>query len=403
VLGRLLDDSFAPEVRADVTLLTLARLSGNSCYRYAAPFLATIARGLDVSLRQVGVALAVAELAGLLSPYLARLVDRLGQRRAMAGGLVGVAAGTALAGSSQGVVMFAIALIVMEECKVVFDIGLGSWIASRVPYDRRGVVVGLTETSWALGLLVGVSLMGLVTAATSWRVAYVFAAVGVLTMSALVAARVPNAAPVAQHHVDAPLQRATIGRSGWLAVLGAMMLMAACQCLFVTFGGWLEDSFDFTPAALAGVTFFLGAGELASSITSARRTDRWGKERSAALGAGLMIPGAIALAMWHGNVAIGLALLMVIIVGFEFAIVSTLALASHLVPSSPARGLGLMIGAGTLGRALASIPATRLYERSGIAWPAMMCAVLAACAVAAMWARTHHVRLVDGARPAIAR
>src|SRR5215203_619614 len=59
VLGRFLDDSFAPEVRSGVTTLTVARLSANSCYRYSAPFLATIARGLDVSLEQVGVALAI--------------------------------------------------------------------------------------------------------------------------------------------------------------------------------------------------------------------------------------------------------------------------------------------------------------------------------------------------------
>ena len=78
VLGRFLDDSFAPEVRTDITALTVSRLAANSCYRYSAPFLATIARGLDVSLDQIGVALAIAELGGLLSPLTARLVDRLG-------------------------------------------------------------------------------------------------------------------------------------------------------------------------------------------------------------------------------------------------------------------------------------------------------------------------------------
>lgn len=389
MLGRFLDDSYAPEVRTDITALTLTRLAANSCYRYSAPFLATIARGLDVSLEQVGMALAIAELGGLLSPLTARMVDRLGQRTSMVGGLLAMTLGTVLAATSQGVVMFAVALLVLSQGKIVFDIGLGSWIATHVPYERRSVVVGITETSWALGLLVGVSLMGLLTAATNWRGAYVLGAAAVATMAGLVARRIPRAAPVTKHeHATRTTGMGRLDRAGWIAVAGSFTLMASSQSLFVTFGGWLEDSFDFTPAKLSAVTFALGLGELASSITSARRTDRWGKERSAAFGAGLMIPSAIGLTLWHQHLAVGLVLLVIAVAGFEFAIVSTLALAGTLVPGSPARGLGMMIGAGTLGRAAASIPATRLYERSGLGWPAAMCAILATCTVLAMIARS---------------
>ena len=228
--------------------------------------------------------------------------------------------------------------------------------------------------------------MGLVTAASSWRVAYALAALCVGMMAVMVARRVPRAASVTATRRTAD-HVGGLGRRGWLAVAGALTLMAASQCVFVTFGGWLEDSFDFTPAALSAVTFGLGLGELAASITSARRTDRWGKERSAALGAGLMVPSAIGLALWNDHLGIGLALLVVAVVGFEFAIVSTLAIASHLFAGSPARGLGLMIGAGTFGRALASIPATRLYANSGIGWPAAMTAALASITVVAMLLR----------------
>jgi predicted MFS family arabinose efflux permease len=239
--------------------------------------------------------------------------------------------------------------------------------------------------------LIGVSLMGLVTAATNWRGAYVLAAGGVVAMAALVAHRIPRsstALPPGPSSDSTTLVRSGIGRAGWMAVAGSFTLMASSQSLFVTFGGWLEDSFDFTPAKLSAVTFALGLGELASSITSARRTDQWGKERSVAMGAALMIPSAIGLTLWHEHLAIGMALLVIAVAGFEFAIVSTLAMASSVVAGSPARGLGLMIGASTLGRAAASIPATRLYERSGIGWPAAMCAGLATCTVIAMLGRT---------------
>mgnify|MGYP001010744566 CR=1 FL=1 len=45
--------------------------------------------------------------------------------------------------------------------------------------------------------------------------------------------------------------------------------------------------------------------------------------------------------------------------------------------SGAAFGMSVMLAAGTLGRALSSIPATRVYTRYGMAWPAAMCAVLA--------------------------
>jgi len=391
VLGRaldsLLDDRESPEVRRDVTTLTVARLCANSCYRFAAPFLAIIARGVGVSLDQIGIALAIAELSGLLSPLTARLVDHLPRRTAMGLGLVGVVLGTVLAASSVGLAMFAVALVILSQSKVLFDLGLGSWIADHVPYERRGAVVGLTETSWALALLVGVSTMGLVTAVSSWRVGYLTGAASVLLMAAIVVRQLPSEPKVTMHRTHAEGEKRpalALGARGWLVVAGACTLMMASQSLFVTFGSWLEDSFEFTPASISVIVFALGIGELAASITSARRTDRWGKETSTARGAALMVPAGILLAVGHGNIGIGVVALTVAIVGFEFAIVSVLAVGSALVPGSPARGLAVLLSGGTMGRAIASIPATRLYEQHGMVWPAAMSAAFASCTVAAM-------------------
>jgi MFS family permease len=207
VLGRaldsLLDERESPEVRRDVTTLTVARLFANSFYLFAPPFLAVIARGVGVSLDQIGIALAIAELSGLLSPLTARLVDHLPRRSAMGLGLVGVVLGTVLAASSVGLAMFTVALVILSQSKVLFDLGLGSWIADHVPYERRGAVVGLTETSWALALLVGVSTMGLATAVSSWRVGYLTGAASVLLMAAIVVRQLPREAKVTMHRTHA--------------------------------------------------------------------------------------------------------------------------------------------------------------------------------------------------------
>ena len=52
---------------------------------------------------------------------------------------------------------------------------------------------------------------------------------------------------------------------------------------------------------------------------------------------------------------------------------------------SAAKGMALMFTMGTFGRALASIPATALYVRYGMAWPPLLCAGLAAATVVVLW------------------
>ncbi len=385
----MLDDSYPEAVRRDVTTVTIAKLTANAAYRFAPPFLATIARGLDVDLTDLGVALAISELCGLLSPLIGRLAERVSRRWSMAGGLVGVAAGAALAGVSTDVVTFGAGLFVLAISKIVFDVGLGAWLADHVPYATRGRVVGLTETAWALGLLVGVSVMGLITAATSWRWGYAAAAVAVLVMAGVLAVRIDAGAR--RHPATAPAgvadPTARLSSAGWAAVVGLFCLMSATQALFVTFGPWLEDEFGVSNAGLAAVAFGLGALELAASTTSAARTDRWGKERSVAAGSAVMVPAALALSVADQHLVPGLVLLGLFIAAFEFAIVSCIPIGGELIPGSPARGLGTMIACGTLGRAFTAIPATRLYDRWGLSAAALLGAAFAALAGTAMIVR----------------
>ena len=386
MLRRALNVDESPEVRRNITLVTGARLITNSSYRFTLPFLAIIAKGLDVNVAQFGVAIAVSELVGLLAPFLGRTVDRLGQRAAMGMGLIGVAAGATLAAASQNLFMFGLALVLMGQSSILYLLGMGAWIAQRVPYERRGRVTGITEISWALGLLIGVSSLGLVTAATNWRVAYGLAAAATVAVAIAVIMRVEGAPAV--RDIDQPMIHAPIrlSRSAKLVLLGAFALTVASQSLFVTFGTWLKEEHGFSETTLSAMAFALGAGELAASLLSAKYADRWGKERSMAWGAALMVPAAIALAVGHATMAVGLIAFVVAIVGFEFSIVSAIPIGSQLIASSPARGLGLLIGAETLGRSFVSIPATRAYANHGMAWPAAICAVAATCTTLAVLA-----------------
>jgi len=370
MLNRLLDDSFDKEIRRNITAVTIARLVANAAYRFAPLFLATIARGFDVSLSTLGFAIFVSELSGFASPFAGRIVDRLTHRNSMVLGLIGSAVGCTIAAVSTSPLMFAVGVTVLALTKQSFDLGLGAWIADHVPYNQRGKIVGLTETAWALGLLVGVSIMGLITAASNWRIGFGFAVLCLVVSMFVIFNRVTNEARVPHESHSTTPQRVT-GNS-WLVVAAMFFIMCSAQNLFVTFGAWLEDEFQFGAARLAVAGFSLGLVELVASVSSSRQTDKWGKERSIALGALLVIPGGIFLCLGSNNLIIGLIGVFIYFLGFEFSVVSLLSLATSLVPNSPGTGLGWVLGAGTLGRAVMAIIATHLFESFGVQGPALM-------------------------------
>ena len=384
VLGRRLDDSFAPEVRRNITVITLARLIANACYRFAPPFLAIIVRDFDVSLSEAGFALFVSELTGLASPLIGRFTDRVSHRTSMIVGLVGTAIGCTIAAVSPSLVGFAIGITVLVSTKQSFDIGLGSWIADHVPYRQRGRIVGLTETSWALGLLLGVSIMGIVTALTSWRVGYGVAIASTVVITSVIWRRI-SAEPPARASVVSGVAGRITGRA-WLAVLTMFFIMSSAQNLFVTFGSWLADDYGFAAAQLTIVGFSLGAVELFSSLFSANRTDRWGKERSIVLGTALIVPGGLMLAFGSESLSVGLLGLGIYLLGFEFAVVSLLPIASEIVPDNPGTGLGWVLGAGAMGRAVMSLVSTQAYDLGGIAVPGIIGPMLAMCGAASILA-----------------
>ena len=389
MLSRWLDDSFSPLVKKNITLLTGARLTTNACYRFTPPFVAIIAKGFNISLSEIGIALTISELSGLLSPFIGKFVDYLSRRAAMLTGLLGIGLGALLAGVSPNIYIFTIGVTLISTTKNFFDLGMSGWISDHVPYEKRGRYIGITEISWALGLLIGVSLMGVITALSSWRAGFIAGVCGTAISLLFIASRIK----AEEHEVASRVADDGVRLSGrgWLVVATMFATMCASQCIFITFGAWLDDEFGFGAIGIAAVGFSFGIVELYASITSASKTDSWGKEKSIAIGCLIMVPGGVALWLVSQNLVLGLLALLIYILGFEFAVVSMLPLATHLVPKRPGSGLGLVIGAGTLGRSVMSLVATRAYESSnGIALPALIGA--ASAGVATLLIYSYHRR-----------
>jgi DHA1 family inner membrane transport protein len=378
VFVRFVDDSYAGVVRSNLNRLVWGRLVSNACYRFAPPFIAVIARGLDVSVTQMGIAFMIGEFAGLGSPLIGRFVDRRNRIVSMMLGITGITAAIFVAATSTTLVQFAIAMFLLSASKVLFDTSLIIWVNDHVPYEKRGRIVGIIETSWALSLFIGVALMGLATTLISWRAGFAVGGIAMAITGYLIMGGLPR------HEAHAPAataQRGKIPKAGYLVFASSFCLMAASQCLGITFGPWFEDEFGFTSAAIIGVVIAMGVFELGSSIGSARVMDIWGKEISVRRGAIVSVIGALLMAAGANIAPIAVPMLIVFILGFEFALVSLLPLAANIVPTAGGIGLGLTVGAGTCGRAVFSTVSTWQYENLGPIAPALTAAALSALTV----------------------
>jgi predicted MFS family arabinose efflux permease len=294
-------------------------------------------------------------------------------------GLGGMAVGATIVAASGHLAQFAVGLFVMSLFKIVYDVGQGSWITDHVPFARRGRVVGLTETSWALGLLVGVSAMGLISSALSWSWAYLTGGVFAAVMAVVLWRRIgPDDVGHATSRRHGATRRARLGRAGWLVIASIAALAAASQSMFVTFGAWLEDDHGFTSTTLSAVTFVIGGVELLASSLSTARVDAWGKERSVVGGALVMIVAIAGFLATTGVVPVALAFLGVFIGSFEFSIVCIIPIGGELVPGRPGAGLSRALAASAIGRAVITIPVTAIFDRWGIRWCAVVAMVLAA-------------------------
>ncbi len=365
------------ELRRSVPTITAARLTSNAGIRLWGPLLPQVASGLGVSTATAGLALSAGEFSGVLAPLIGARTDRAGKGRMMAVALVLMAVGSVAAAASGSVLLLALALVAVFCAKTTYDTAMGAWIADRVPYERRGRVVGITETSWAGSLLVVIPVLLLVAAATSWSIAVVCVAAANVVAAGAVRAVVRDGARRAGARGGARVPiRSVLG--AWPLFVSLALLMTASQCLFVVFSSWLADDHGASAAGVSAVSFLLGGIELVASLGTIVVTDRVGKHTAALLGTALMVPAAAVLVIGHGQLAVGIVALVVFTGAFEFALVSTLPMVTEVRPEARGTCLGVAVGLGTLGRGAATIGSTVAYDRvgvSGSAVGALACAV----------------------------
>jgi predicted MFS family arabinose efflux permease len=140
------------------------------------------------------------------------------------------------------------------------------------------------------------------------------------------------------------------------------------------FGVWIEDTFALQIAALGAASAILGLSELGGEGLSAAITDRFGKERTVALGILINIIALAAFPLLRDTYAGAISWLFVIYFSFELAMVSSIALASEVMPAMRATLLAAYIASHAIARMLGDMAAPYLYTR-GFWLNALVCLV----------------------------
>ncbi len=357
-------------LRKPMAAMVLARTTLNTATRMAYPFLPFIARGLGVPLETAASLMALRAATGYASLGVGPLADRH-RRRSLILVALGLFVVTALlaAGFSQFAV-FAVGFVGMGLAKVILDPTSIAYISDRVPYAMRARATGILEIPWALAALVGIPLVGWTIARYGWQAPYWgLAALGALSLVVAV-----WAFPVGDHapHHDGGHILSSLGRAlrvpnvRWMWPM-MLCLVLANEIVFIVYGAWLEGQFGLGAAALGSVSIATGLAELGGEGLSSAFLDRIGKKRGILLGLLALTVAYSLLPFLAGYGLVGAVFtLALILLGFEFTLVSTIPLVSESAPTARATSVSINSTGNQTGRVIGALVGPPLYATVGL-------------------------------------
>jgi predicted MFS family arabinose efflux permease len=340
------------------------RLIFNTFHRMVYPFLPYFMRGLGVDLGKMSAALSLRAMAGAFSPFLAVIADLRGRKAGMLLGTGFFVVGVSLVALHPVFWSFVAALFLATIGYLVFIPSMQAYLGDRVPYEKRGLPIALTELSWSLSFIIGVPLTGFLIAKFGWTSPFPWLA-GLGLLALILLSRLLPADPPPARHGAHPLASFRTVLASPLALTGLAMgvsFTVANEVVNLVFGIWMESSFGFKLAALGLVAMAIGVAEFCGELLVGGVVDRLGKVRSVALGLLANCVAALALAAFGSSLVGAVACLVLFYLTFEFTIVSSLPLMSEVLPSARATLLAVNMALISLGRAAGAWLAPRFFE-----------------------------------------
>ncbi|MCB0177597.1 MAG: MFS transporter [Anaerolineae bacterium] len=385
-------ESSSRKLGLEMTAAALARLLLNTSRRFAYPFAPALARGLGVPLVSITSLIALNQLTGVLSPLFGPVSDRWGYRTMMLLGLGLMSIGMLAGGFLPVYLTILLALFLAGLGKNIFDPALQAYIGERVPYERRGTVIGLIEMSWAGATLIGIPTVGLLIERFSWRAPFLamggLGLVSIAMLGALFSGGSRRSKRDAGAITFGQAWRQLSRSSAALGMLTfAFLTSMANDNLFVVYGAWLEDGFALSVAALGTATTVIGVAELSGEVLTASLSDRIGLQRAVRIGLFLSALGYLLLPVIAQSLTLALVGLFLVFVIFEFTFVTAISLVTEVLPEARATMMASYIAVAGLGRVVGALIGGPLWLWGGLTAIGTVSAAIVLLAFVVFWAR----------------
>jgi len=346
-------------------LIFAVRLVNDLSSRILYPFLPIFASGLGLTVVSFSWLLFLRSGMGIFSPVFGVLADRFGRRNTLALGMLA----QAIAAVTLTVTRGAWAIIPMAISGLslaAFVPAQQAYLSDMTPFSKRGRALGVAEFAWSGAAILLLPVAGWLIDRFGWQTAMLWlAAMSLLAAGAL--ARFLPAAP-GRHAQPMPLSwpeiRRVLVKPPVLASMGvACLLFITVASLATLFGLWLKADFGLTAAQIGTVATVLGAGELIGAVVASGFVDKWGKKRGGIGSVGLLAVGFFLLPLTGVWLWLAIAMLGVLSLSAEFAIVALMSLYSEQDAQARGTVLSLAFLGVSVGAAIGAPLTTMLWER----------------------------------------
>jgi predicted MFS family arabinose efflux permease len=365
------------------------------------PLLEDVADDFGTGVGSAGLAVSVYGLAvAVVAPAAGWVADRTSRRAAILLGLVVFA----VAGLACAVAPSLASLVVGRAlCGVgsgLFLPAAYAWVGDEVPYESRARVMGWVISGWALALVAGVPLGGLIGEVAGWREALAALALLAVVATAMAVRLLPPAA-ARPEGVPAAARvglRAALGVSAvrWLLLVN-LLDMLAFYGVYTYLGSFLRDELEVGSGPAAGLILLYGIGVAAMS-TNGWVIDRIGKARAVTLTL-LVLTALFAALPFTAAAPVALGAVLILMGTQQAGFLTAMAtLATNAMPAGRGAVVALMSSTTYIGVMLGAAVMGPVFEGPGYGAIGLACAAIALLA-AALSVRLHASAPLDR-RPA---
>ena len=362
---------FNNKVIKSILAIVFGRLVINISRRFPYPFVSAIADTFSVPAGNIQNVIALTNSAGLLSPVLGILSEHYGRKLVMVGVLLLMTIMSVLGAVFADYEIFVVVMFSFGIGKIIYDPTFQAYLGDLVPFGRRARVMGISELSWALSLVVAAPVAGFLLDNSNLQSVFVFLSVSLaLGTAALWIFVESDEGPDHQRERLRIINPLTAIRTvsahppAVFALLYSLCLTLSHEIFFINYGLWMEDSFGLLLTALGTVTIVIAIAEIIGEFIVITVADRLGTKTTSMTG--MLIAAVCFFIIPYLSFSLPLAMfgIFIMFIAIETSIVSALPLFTEILPRSRAVMMSANMGAHSLGRVVGAALGAFVYAVS---------------------------------------